>query len=84
MEEIATTSADMPAGPRDAVGHWNVFAKAVADVLGSGPSASRSTVLHALDACHRELNKVQPHHPRTSATRPRRPPGSRRRPSHSA
>ncbi|MFJ8630918.1 hypothetical protein [Streptomyces sp. NPDC093568] len=63
MGEIATASADTPAGPRDAVGHWHVFAKAVADVLGSGPSVSRSTVLHALDACHRELNKVQPHHP---------------------
>lgn len=63
MGDIATASADMPAGRRDAVGHWSVFAKAVADVLGSGPSASRSTVLHALDACHRELIKVHSHHP---------------------
>ncbi|GGU99025.1 hypothetical protein GCM10010260_39010 [Streptomyces filipinensis] len=63
MGEITAASADPPAGPSAAVAHWNAFAKAVADVLESEPSASRTTVLHALHACHRELKTVDPLHP---------------------
>lgn len=57
MEEFTAAQA----GPPAAVGYWNTFTGAVADVLGSGPSASRDTVLHALHACYGELKKVDPH-----------------------